>query len=282
VSSTRLRVGVVGSANVDEVVRCSTLPRPGETILASDPLRLPGGKASNQAAALSALGLATTLIARVGNDASGEWMIDVLSRTGVDTSHIQRDSAPTGTAYITVDAAGENMIIVARGANAHLDVANVDFSDFDVVLAQMEVDESVVDAVAKAAPNFILNVAPARPVSPETLRRCAVVIANEIEAEYVDLATLAHCVVTLGARGAVHYAYGKEVTRASAPPVQVVDTVGAGDAFCAAYTAQYVLRSSPEVALRFAVTAGSLATQALGAQGALPTMKEVETWLARA
>lgn len=281
-SQTRWRVGVIGSANVDEVVRCVALPRPGETILASDPQRLAGGKAANQAAALSRLGLATTLIARVGNDPSGEWLVNVLSQVGVDTSQIQRDQAPTGTAYITVDEAGENIIVVARGANAHLDVSAVDFSAYDVVLAQMEVDAAVVDMVAEAAPRLVLNVAPARVVPEETLGRCAVVIANELEAAYLDVHSLAHCVVTLGAGGAVHYAFGREVARATPPPVTVVDTVGAGDAFCAAYAAQYVQGVDLETALRFAVTAGALATRALGAQGALPTTEEVESWLARA
>jgi ribokinase len=107
------------------------------------------------------------------------------------------------------------------------------------------------------------------------------VIANEVEATQFDIAALEHCVVTLGSRGAVHYAYGREVARATPPMVSVVDTVGAGDVFCAAYTHQLVNGASDHDALAFAVTAGALATQAAGAQGALPTEDEVRQWLAR-
>jgi ribokinase len=281
-TSPALRLGVVGSANVDVVVRCAVLPRPGETILASDPSRFPGGKAANQAAALAALGMDTTLIARVGFDEAGEWLIDNLEQRCVRTSMMQRGDVPTGTAFITVDETGENIIVVARGANAHLTVDQESLETFDVVLAQMEVDAAIVDAVAARAQKLILNVAPARPVSPETLARCAVVIANEHEAELLHLADLAHCVVTLGAMGAVHYAHGVEIARATPPPVAVVDTVGAGDVFCAAYAAQFAVGASPQDALTFAVTAGALATQALGAQGALPTREEVLACQSRA
>ena len=274
-ANSSLRLGVVGSANVDIVVRCAVLPRPGETILASDPSRFPGGKAANQAAALAALGVDTTLIARVGVDEAGDWMVENLRQRGVKTSMVQRTDVPTGTAYITVDDAGENIFVVARGANASLAIDDVDLDTFDVVLAQMEVDAAVVEAVAQRAPRLILNVAPARPVPAATLARCAVVIANEHEAELLTITDLAHCVVTLGSMGAVHYAFGIEVARATPPAVRVVDTVGAGDVFCAAYAAQYAGGASPLEALTFAVTAGALATQALGAQGALPSTEEV-------
>jgi len=278
----RARVGVVGSVNVDLVVRCEALPRPGETVLAGDVHRFPGGKAGNQATALARLGLDAALIARVGDDDLGQWLVDLLAANDVDTGVMQHGTGATGTAFIAVDAAGENQIIVSRGANADLDVSSVDLAGFDAVLAQMEVAADVIDEVALRARALVLNVAPARPVDPATLARCAVVIANELEAERLDLATLAHCVVTLGSRGAVHFAHGREVARVTAPAVTVVDTVGAGDVFCAAYTSQFVAGADATTALAFAVTAGSMATQALGAQGFLPTTEEVTSWLARA
>jgi ribokinase len=112
--------------------------------------------------------------------------------------------------------------------------------------------------------------------------RCAVVIANELEAHGLALEELAHCVVTRGSRGAVHYSFGEVVAEATPPSVQVVDTVGAGDVFCAAYSSRFALHDDPRRALRFAVTAGALATTAPGAQGSLPTTKEVNEWLERA
>jgi ribokinase len=268
--------------NTDLVVRCDVLPRPGETVLGEDAVRLCGGKGANQAAALAQFGLATSMVACVGRDDSGGWLVAALHEHGVDTTLVQHSSRPTGTAFITVDAIGENQIVVTPGANADLDLTHVDLDPFDVVLAQMEVTPEIVDELARRTSSLVLNVAPARTVSPATLRRCAVVIANELESESLALDELAHCVVTRGSRGAVHLSFGEIITEATAPTVETVDTVGAGDVFCAAYTARYALNDDPASALRFAVTAGAIATLALGAQGSLPTTEEVNQWLERA
>ena len=272
-------MGVVGGCNVDLVVRCAHLPRPGETVLTGDIVRLPGGKGANQAAAAAHLGAIVSLVSSLGSDEAGDWMAGVLEGHGVDTSLTRRSMRPTGTAFITIDEHGENQIVVASGANAELDVSTVDFSVFDVVLAQLEVSTAVVEDVARRARRLVLNVAPARDVASDTLAHCAVVVANELEAERLELASLEHCVVTLGERGAVHYRRGREVARADARKVEPVDTVGAGDVFCAAYALAYAREVSPAAALEFAVGAGSLATLALGAQGALPSEQEVRQWL---
>ncbi len=280
--SAPLRAAVVGSMNTDLVVRVARLPRPGETVLGEDVLRLAGGKGNNQAAALARMGVDTAMVGCVGRDELGDWLTTNLAGLGADTSLVQRSDRPTGSAYITVDDEGENQIVVSPGANAALDLAHVDLDPFDVVLAQMEVSAEVVDELARRTSSLILNVAPAREVSPTTLGRCAVVIANELEAERLDLEELAHCVVTRGSRGAVHYAFGVVVADEPAPEVDALDTVGAGDVFCAAYASRYVRNDEPSAALRFAVTAGALATLAPGAQGALPSTDEVNTWLERA
>ena len=279
-TSRRPRLGVVGSCNVDLTIRCAALPRPGETVLGGDLERTPGGKGANQAAAAARLGAEVTLIAAVGGDEDGDWLLQRIRPYGVDVALVQRGVRPTGTAFITLDAAGENEIVVAPGANADLDVSRVPWDRFDVVLAQMEVAPNVIDEAAARSRAFILNVAPAGAVRAETLARCAVVIANEIEAEMLDLSILEHCVVTLGARGAVHYQRGREVTRSLAPTVASVDTVGAGDVFCAAYATQFARGVMAPAALRYSVAAGSLATLGRGAQGALPSESEVAAWLA--
>jgi ribokinase len=275
------RLGVVGSCNLDLVVRCRELPKPGETVLGDDLTRLPGGKGANQAVAASHLGANVSLIACVGKDADGEWLIESLRTHGVRGDLIQRTSRSTGTALIAVDDHGENEIIVATGANNDLNITEVDLSEFDVVLSQLEVPSAVIDEAARRSSSFILNVAPSSPVSDETLKRCSVVIANEIEASYLDLDSLAHCVVTLGANGAVHYHFGHEVVRVLAPAVDPVDTVGAGDVFCAAYAIEMIKGSDPESALRFSVAAGALATLADGAQGSLPSNADVLELLSR-
>ncbi len=275
-------LAVVGSINADLVVRVARLPGPGETVVGGDLARLAGGKGANQAAAAARLGVRTAMVGAVGDDETGSWLVGELSSAGVDVSRVARCARPTGTALITVDDRGENVIVVAPGANGDVDPSNVALEDFDVVLAQLEIPPAVVDEVSRRARALVLNVAPSARVDPITLGRCAVVIANEIEVASLDLASLAHCVVTLGARGAVHYRYGREVARAPALPVEPVDTVGAGDVFCAAYATQYACGVEAREALRFATAAGSLATRAPGARGALPTRTEVEAWLARA
>jgi len=278
----RPRIAVVGSCNVDLVVRCRHLAQPGETVLGDDVVRLSGGKGANQAVAAARLGADVSLIAALGNDESGEWLLDQLRSHGVRDDLILRSPRPTGTAFITVDDLGENEVVVSSGANADLVLSSDDLGVFDVVLAQMEVAAAVLDEAALRSRHFILNVAPARIVDPQTLARCAVVIANEVEAASLDVASLEHCVVTLGAKGAVHYRFGQEIARATAPDVQPVDTVGAGDVFCAAYALEWARGTQPLDALKFAVHAGSLATLALGAQGSLPTREEVDSWIARA
>jgi ribokinase len=282
VSGSGPRLGVVGSANVDLVVRCAHLPRPGETVLGGDVTRLPGGKGANQAAAAAALGARVTLLACLGDDDAGDWLAEGLAERGVDTTQLSRSDRPTGTALITVADDGENQIVVAPGANRDLDLAGRDVEGYDVVLAQLEVDPAVVSETARRARRLVLNVAPAVAVDAETLARAAVVIANETEAEALDLRALAHCVVTMGARGAAVLERGWEVARATAPPVTPVDTVGAGDVFSAAYAVRLASGDEPASALRYAVAAGSLATTARGAQGALPSDEEVRRCLSGA
>ena len=284
VSATRHvapRLAVVGTCNVDLVVRCQRLARPGETVLGDDVVRLAGGKGANQAVAAVHLDAHVTLMATLGDDDSGRWLYESLRGHGVDVSLVQWSARPTGTAFITVDDTGENEIVVSLGANRDLDLGHVDLGVFDVVLAQMEVATAVIDDVVARSRRCIVNVVPSAGVNHETLSRCAVVIANEIESESLDVAALEHVVVTLGSGGAVHYQRGREVARASALDVEPVDTVGAGDVFCAAYAVQFARGASAQDALSFAAAAGSLATLALGAQGALPTFDEVRSWLAR-
>ncbi|MHB2028839.1 MAG: ribokinase [Acidimicrobiales bacterium] len=281
-TTLRPRVGVVGSCNVDLVVRCDELPRPGETVLGEDVVRLAGGKGANQACAAAALGASVTMVGSLGDDEMGRWLLSVLEQRGVAIDLMQRSPRATGTAFIAVDRRGENEIVVSPGANGDLDVSQIDLANFDVVLTQMEIPLRVVDDVARKSSSLILNAAPSRSVDPATLARCAVVIVNERECETLDLRSLEHCVVTLGERGAVHYQRGIEVARATAPTLDPVDAVGAGDVFCAAYALQYARGVTSDDALRFAVVAGALATMGFGAQGALPTQGEVETWLARA
>ena len=275
------RVGVVGSCNVDYVVRVAHLARPGETVRGADVERLAGGKGANQAVAAARLGALVTMIGCVGADADGDLLASSLAANGVRVEEIRRSTRPTGAAFISVDDAGENQIVLSPGANVDVDVDACDLESFDVVLAQLEVPPAAIAEAARRARRLVLNVAPVAPIEVDVLAQCAVVVANEIEVESLDVARLGHVIVTLGARGAAHLRFGREVAREAAPSVEVRDTVGAGDAFCAAYAVQYARGADAYDALNYAVVAGALATRASGAQGSLPNDEEVRAWLAR-
>ena len=152
-------ITVVGSANVDHVARCERLPRPGETVTDATFERVPGGKGANQAVAAARLGAAVKFVGGMGGD---DLVLRSLEREGVDTTAVVRDDGETGVALILVDGAGENVIVVAPGANRRLSVGDVDVGDADAVISQLEIPYEVVAVAAGQARFFCLNAAPAR------------------------------------------------------------------------------------------------------------------------
>jgi ribokinase len=187
----RARIIVVGSINVDLVVRAERLPAPGETVTGGDFSRHGGGKGANQAVAAARLGAAVTMIGAVGDDDLGEEAVRLLAAEGIDVGAVRRlAGVATGVALIAVDAAGENQIAVASGANARLGAevaeAMADAGDA-VVLLGHEVPEEAVTAGARAAGGpVVLNPAPSRALSGEVLARAPVLTPNASEAR--DLA----------------------------------------------------------------------------------------------
>jgi ribokinase len=258
---TAPRLLVLGSVNVDLTAAVERAPERGETVAGGVLTRQAGGKGANQAVAAARLGADVVLAAAVGDDADGRGMTELLGRNGVDVSHVQRVDEATGTALIVVDASGENSIVVCDGANARLDAAAVGIGAHDAVLAQLEIDADVVDAVAARTDGLVvLNASPAQAL-PERLRaRVDVFVVNETEyAAMPELERAPMTVVTLGARGAVLLRHGQEVARASSPAERVVNTVGAGDAFAAALTVGLLHGLADEEALARACAVGAAA-----------------------
>jgi ribokinase len=268
------RITIVGSANVDHVARCERLPRPGETVTDATFERVPGGKGANQAVAAARLGADVRFVGRIGRD---DLVLKSLDREGVDTSAVVRDDGETGVALILVDAAGENVIVVAPGANRRLTADDVDVADADAVICQLEIPYEVVAAAAAQARFFCLNAAPARgPI--ELGRQPDLLIVNRYEYEQVSsydgLAAL-----TLGADGAVLLEGGREVAPPTPPKVEAVDGTAAGDAFCAALLVSLLEGRERGAALTRACAAGALAASRAGAQPSLPTAAEVDALL---
>jgi ribokinase len=270
-----VRLTVVGSINLDLVAKAERLPRPGETVTDATFARVPGGKGANQAVAAARLGAEVTMIGSTGDDDLRAVAIEELTRAGVDLTRVKVADAPTGVALVLVDAAGENEIVVAPGANAELRPEDVELSDCDGVLCQLEIPIETVEHVSLNAPGeFFLNAAPAR----EHIPAADLTIVNHYELE--GLANRNGVIaVTLGAEGAVLLEDGVEVARAVPPPVEAVDGTAAGDAFTACLVVSLIEGRERDEALRRACIAGALAASRFGAQTSLPTREEVDALL---
>jgi ribokinase len=176
---------------------------------------------------------------------------------------------------VLVGAGGENMIVVAPGANARLAPGEVDLGSPDAVICQLEIPLATVRAVAAQSPFFCLNAAPAGPTldfEPDLL------VVNRFEYEPVGHRAKL-IALTLGSEGAVLLEGGREVARASPPEVEAVDATAAGDAFCAALVVSLQEGRGLEEALTRACAAGALAASRAGAQPSLPTADEVDRLL---
>ena len=307
---------VVGSLNADLVVRTPRFPAPGETISGEDLHIIPGGKGANQAVAAARQGASVGMTGRVGNDSFGPELINNLKQNNVDASHVQIDAqSATGTAIIVVDANGQNSILLSPGGNGRVssaDVASASFSDYKLLLLQLEIPmETVIAAAQRARENglrVLLNPAPARPLPDELISLSDFIIPNEIElslltnqavndpasAEKAARTLLErgaqNIIVTLGANGAL-LVTSSQVTHVKAYPVDVVDTTAAGDAFIGGFAAKLLesnnlLLDTHETshalqnAVRYGCACGALAATKFGAQPSLPTREEVERFIA--
>lgn len=299
---------VVGSLNMDLVVRAPHMPASGETVIGSDFRTIPGGKGANQAVAAAKLGAQVTMVGRVGGDDFGRAQLRNLGELGIDTRYVTVDpDAATGIALITLDAGGQNSIVLAAGANMRLTVADIGaarqtIAQADVLVCQLESPlEAVKHAIALAqncGVRVILNPAPARNLDPETLSRVDFLIPNESETalltgiEVTDASSARRAanhllqqgvgivILTLGEKGAFLVGLGEEM-HIPAYEVEVVDTTAAGDAFVGGFAVALAEGENLPKAVRFANAAGALAVTKLGAQPSLPARQEVEEFLAK-
>lgn len=293
----RAAVLVAGSANADFVVRAPRIPAAGETILGGDLAIFPGGKGANQAvAAARAGGVATAMLAALGDDDLARVLIDSLEGAGVGL-HVRRSARSTGAALITVSDAAENAITVSPGANT--DLGPDDLPDLDGVkwlVMQLETPVDTVTAFARTARErgvrVLLNAAPARVLPAALLAAIDVLVVNEDELAVLTGAEgpiidrlaktgVATTVVTLGGRGACALIDGMPVLQPSFA-VTPVDTTAAGDTFCGVLAAALAEGLIVPQALARAAAAAALATTRSGAQSSIPTRAEVDAMLATA
>ncbi|XAS71758.1 ribokinase [Micrococcaceae bacterium Sec5.1] len=305
---------VVGSLNADLTIYCDRLPKPGETVHGNGFAVNPGGKSANQAVAASKLGGQVSLVGAVGDDANGSMLLGSTANAGVDVTRVRRSDAATGVAVISVDASGENSIIISAGANGTLTPADVRaaadaINNAAVVCLCLEVAIDTVITAAQAGHDagatVILNLSPYAEV-PEVLAGLSdVLLVNAHEAslflgreadipdadaeaeaweavrsQFADRG-LQRVLVTLGAHGSVvldSLARGTQdqITRIAPTRVSAVDTTGAGDAFTGAVAARLAAGDSLADAASFASVAAALAATKKGTQAAYPTIAQVE------
>ena len=298
---------IVGSLNMDLVVRVPHMPEPGETVLGVGFQQIPGGKGANQAVGAARMGAKVTIIGRIGSDDFGRELTENLSREGIDISNVTVDeNEPSGIAMITVDEQGQNSIVVASGANMALTPEEIrsawqNINDIDVVVMPLEIPLGCIEEAVRLAVQdnvkVVLNPAPAQKLSDELLGNIDVLVPNENETTLLtglSIESIAEAetaakklldkgskavVLTLGSRGAL--LVRNEIPAEIIAPfeVEVVDTTAAGDAFVAALSVGISDQLSLEDAVYQANAAGALAVTRMGAQPCMPTQSEVQELL---
>ena len=294
---------IVGSVNMDLMLRCPHLPRPGETVSGHDFRTLPGGKGANQAVAAARLGASVSLIGCVGGDSFGEQAMSALRGEGIDLRHLYvAQGVATGVAMVLVDDSGENSIALASGANAALSIEQIDAASAVIagaalLVCQLEtplasIQRAIAIAHAAGVP-VLLNPAPAQSLPDGLLRQITWLVPNEGEAALLSGCILtkpagaqdavqtlvrrgaASVIVTLGAQG-VAWGDANGSRHQAAKPARVQDTTGAGDAFVGALAAELALGRPLNHAIEFAQCVAAYSVEHIGAQAAMPRRADLD------
>lgn len=296
------KIVVLGSCNIDITVVLDRFPLLGETLRGESVQYYPGGKGANQAVAAARLGVKTTFLGKLGEDAWTDFLLRSLIAEDVDTRYVEitkKESCGMAIIYV-LKHTGENMIVYLPGANQQIDVAYVDsvrsvLLAADVVLLQLEIPLStVVHVLTTLPPNkplVILDPAPARNLSSLPLQRVDILTPNQQElqlitgcpdpakaAEFLLRQGVKHVICKLGDKGALSVTPQKTMYF-PAFNVVAIDTTAAGDAFNAALAVGFVNGWALEKIITFANAAGALTTTRRGAQTSLPYRHEVDALL---
>jgi len=300
------RILVIGSINMDLVLQISSLPARGESKIGEQYQYSNGGKGANQAVAAALLGADCKFIGKIGKDANGYRLGEILQTFGVDTSELTTDSdLPTGLAVVVVEPDGSNRIMVFPGSNMNLSkehvVSVVEHESFDALIIQFEIPQETVIAACQAAMKrgiaVVVDAGPAKPFPLEKIAGMTVLSPNETETEalcgiYPDTdekslqaakllmkkASAKYVVIKRGKHGA--YVYGGGLAENfDARKVKAVDTTAAGDAFTAALTMRLLETGDIVNAVRYGNCAGALTATRQGALSTIPSKEAVEQFM---
>lgn len=294
------KIIVLGSGNMDLVVRQPRLPHPGETLFGASFTTVPGGKGLNQAVAAVRAGASVGFIGAVGRDPFGDELRSRLRQDGVDTRGLAVVEASTGTAHVSVLDGGENSIVVVPGANDSVvaldDEAKKDIREASFLLAQFERPSVLIleafRAAREARVTTVLTPAPVREINKELLALVDILVPNAQEAcelagvtdEEVAAKTLSQkvglVVMTRGSRGAVVAREGEIIRTVPAVPARAIDTTAAGDTFVGTFIAMLAEGMQLEGALTAATVAASISVTREGASSSMPTREEIVSFAA--
>jgi ribokinase len=307
--SSQPHIVVVGSANVDLTTFTDEFPRPGETIFGREFHLGFGGKGANQAVAARLCGARVSMVARLGDDLFGPATVQNFAARGIDTRHVQiTKGVSSGVAPIFVDSAGQNRILVVKGANDALLPADVDAAadllrTADCIVMQLEIPLETMYYTLRFARahaiRTILNPAPGQKLDLERLADADYVIPNETEGEALSglpvtslheartcAVHLLQCglrrvIITLGANGAL-LATAERVEHIPPYHVEALDTTGAGDAFIGSF-ARFLAGGCDETeAIQRANVYAALSTLGIGTQKSFVTAERFEAaWAER-
>ncbi len=297
----KAKIVVVGSSNTDMVVKVPYIPAPGETLMGSDFMIIPGGKGANQAVAAARAGAYVTFIACVSDDAFGKQAVENYRRDEIDVSCIKvQPGTHSGIALINVADDGENSISVAPGANSYLlpeDIFSIEevFTNAKMVLVQLEVPIKTVKAAAEVAwmkgVPFVLNPAPGAVIPNDLYEKITILTPNETEAAILTsgkfseeyIAAMANelfsrgvksVVITLGKKG-VYVKTADFENLISGYDVKAVDTTAAGDVFNGALASALAGGGTLLHAVEFAQKAAAISVTRIGAQPSAPYYDEI-------
>lgn len=293
---------VIGSLNLDLVVRVPRFPDSGETLIGQDYKSHPGGKGLNQAVAISRCGCRVKMVGVLGDDIHADIIQNILDDEKVDCTYIVKVNASSGISFIEVDDLGNNRIIFIPGANEKLGIEHINSSIFETSSGQktllasltnpLKPIEFAFDLGAKQGYFTILKPAPATLLSTKFYNSIDLFIPNQHEAEYYtglrvrnfDDAEQAaklilklgvkSTIINLGEKGAI-YVNSQTTIHQKAFKIKTIDGTAAGDAFCGAIASQLYSGESIADALRFACAAGALATSRQGAVPSLPFRRSI-------
>lgn len=300
------KIAVLGSLNKDLVLKVDKLPIPGETVVAGSCSAFLGGKGANQAVAAAKMGAHVTMLGMVGDDNDGQMFIDSLEENDILTHLIMRTTkSDTGLAVVSVEASGENSVMVVAGANHQLDVEYIESNRqslmaADFILLQLEIPIEVVEhaiEVCKEHDKFIvLNPAPACDLKDSIFTDIDVLTPNRSELaclsgmrvetmEDVKVAAttmihkgVKHLIVTLGEKGA-YYTDGQIEQMYDGIKVESVDTTGAGDCFNGVLVASMSQNFTIKESIERAISASAMSVKEPGAQNSMPGIAEVEEFM---